>query len=274
VTKEVAVDVAALPDSVRLIVEAGTGFNNVDVHAAAARGITVCNVPGYSSDAVAQLVLTFVLSMSVGLGQQQRALAAGDRAAFDEDMVGLGRIPMEELGGKVMGLVGGTGAIGQRVAALARALGMRVLVWSRSAESCDDWEAVGLDALLAASDFVSLHCPLTEETRGLIDAAALAKMKPTARLINTARGALVVEDALVDAIKGGRLAGAALDVQFPEPPAPDSPLYTMHQVLLTPHIGWKRIQTRQRLVDAVAATVDAYLRGNPISVVSPPPKGS
>ena len=270
VTKEVAVDVETLPSCVELIVEAGTGFNNVDVTKAAARGIAVCNVPGYSSDAVAQLVVTFILSMSIGLGEQQRALARDDRSAFDAGMVGLGRFSMEELGGKVLGLVGGTGAIGRRVAALAHALGMRVLVWSRAAASCDAWDAVALDVLLAESDFVSLHCPLTPDTQGLIDAAALAKMKPTARLINTARGALVVEHDLVDALRAGRLAGAAMDVQHPEPPSPDSPLYTLPHVYLTPHIGWKRVQTRQRLVDAVAQTVDAYLRGAPINLVTPP----
>ena len=131
------------------------------------------------------------------------------------------------------------------------------------------WEAVSLETLLRTSDFVSVHCPLTEETRGMIDADALAMMKPTARLINTARGAVVNERDLIVALREKRIAGAMLDVQENEPPADDSPLYTLENVYLTPHIGWKRVETRQRLVDMVAANVEAFLRGEPINVISP-----
>ena len=131
------------------------------------------------------------------------------------------------------------------------------------------WEAVSLETLLRTSDFVSVHCPLTEETRGMIDADALAMMKPTARLINTARGAVVNERDLIVALREKRIAGAMLDVQENEPPSDDSPLYTLENVYLTPHIGWKRVETRQRLVDMVAANVEAFLRGEPINVISP-----
>jgi glycerate dehydrogenase len=268
ITKEVAVDVERLPSSVRLVCEAGTGYNNIDIAKASERGITVCNVPTYSSDAVAQLVITFVLSLSVRLVEQHRALWRGDRSHF-ESFEGLAEYPMRETEQKVIGLVGGTGAIGQKVARLANALGMKVLVWSRSATTTDEWDAVSLDELLSRSDFVSIHCPLNEHTRGLIDASALAKMKPTARIINTARGAVINESDLIDALQNNVIAGAALDVQEREPPPEDSPLYTMPQVYLTPHIGWKRLETRQRLIDSVATTIARYLAGDPINVVKP-----
>jgi glycerate dehydrogenase len=268
ITKEVHVDVERLPSSVKLVCEAGTGYNNIDVAKAAARGITVCNVPTYSSSAVAQLVITFVLSLSVGLVEQHRALDRGDRSHFI-GFEGLAKYSMCETEQKVIGLVGGTGAIGQQVARLANALGMKVLVWSRSATTTDDWDAVSLDELLSRSDFVSIHCPLNEHTRGLIDASAMAKMKPTARIINTARGAVINESDLIHALQNNIIAGAALDVQEREPPQEDSPLYTMPQVYLTPHIGWKRLETRQRLIDSVATTIARYLAGDPINVVKP-----
>ena len=266
VTKEVTVDVAALPACVRLICEAGTGYNNIDVQAARARGITVTNVPSYSTDAVAQLVITFALCASVSLGEQLAALRVGDRRAFKADFSGLPN--MFELRGKTIGLVGGTGAIGKRTAELARALGMNVKVWSRSATTVEGlWEAVTFEDLMATSDFVSVHCPLTAETRGLIDERAISMMKRTSWIINTARGACINESHLIEALKAKRIAGACLDVQETEPPADDSPLYTLDNVYLTPHIGWKRLESRQRLVDTVAENIRAFLSGKPINVV-------
>lgn len=204
-------------------------------------------------------MLTFILSLAASLTQQHRALALGERSHFHAAGVTL---PLFELHGKTLGLVGGGGAIGRRVAALAAALGMRVVVWRRA-------EQGSLESLLRESDFVSLHCPLTPETRHLVDAAALARMKPSAYLINTARGAIVDEAALVAALQAGALAGAALDVQDPEPPAESSLLYSLRNVILTPHLGWKRAETRQRLLDAVAANVAAYAAGAPQNVVMP-----
>lgn len=268
VTKEIALSahtIAALPDSVRLICEAGTGYNNIALDAAAARGITVCNVPQYSTDAVAQLVITFVLALSCGLVQQQRMLLRGDRSNFTHRL----QVPHFELAGKTIGLVGGSGLIGQRVAELARALGMRVLVSSRRAGAPGAPPgAVTLDELLAASDFVSVHCPLTDETRGLLGAAAFRRMKRGAYLVNTARGAVVCEEALLGALRAGELGGAALDVQECEPPPPDSPLYSEPGLILTPHIGWRRLETRQRLLGAVGENARAFARGAPINVVS------
>ena len=194
---------------------------------------------------------------------QHRALWAGDKQTFRGPL----SCPHFELGGKVLGLVGGSGTIGSKTAEIARALGMKVLVYSRSARSCDLWDAVALEDLLAKSDFVSVHCPLNDATRHLIDAKALAQMKPTAYLINTARGAIIKEDDLVDALRSGTIAGAGLDVQDPEPPADNSPLYSMDNVLLTPHIGWKRLETRQRLMDIVADNISAFVSGSPVNLV-------
>ena len=271
-------DVKALPDSVRLICEAGTGFNNINLEDARARGITVCNVPAYSTDAVAQLVMTYVLNFSASAHLQRAMLARGDQTLFHGDETNdksafeaFGALPHFELAGKTIGLIGGTGAIGAATARLAKAFGMDVLVWSRSARDCENgvWRAArDLKHLLSVSDFVSVHCPLTDKTRGLIDENALASMKPSAFLINTARGALVNEPHLVAALEKKIIAGAGLDVTDPEPPLEGSPLYHMDNVVLTPHIGWKRLETRQRLMDAVAANVEAYLAGKPVNVVS------
>lgn len=268
VTKEIPVPAEAiskLPDSVRLICEAGTGFNNVDLEAARAKGITVCNIPAYSTNAVAQLVITFLLNFSASIVQQQRLLFGGDTQSWGGPL----QFPHFELEGKVIGLVGGSGAIGLKVADLALAMGMTVLVYSRSAVERPGIEWVpALDDLLSRSDFVSIHCPLNASTRHLIDKEALSKMKPTAYIINTARGAVIKEDDLIQALSDGVIAGAGLDVQDPEPPVADSPLYTLGNVILTPHIGWKRLETRQRLMDLTAGNISAYLTGSPTNVVS------
>lgn len=263
ITKELPIcaeSISRMPDSVELICEAGTGYNNVDLRAAADRGITVCNIPEYSTDAMAQLVITGILNFSSGMIHQQRLLARGDTSNF----ASLRLVHTHfELPGKVLGLIGGNGAIGTRVTEIATCLGMEVLSFSRSS-------SLGLDELLRRSDFLSVHCPLKAETRGLIDTQKLALMKPSAFLINTARGAIINEADLLAALDAGKLAGAALDVQYPEPPPVGSPLYTHEKVVLTPHIGWKRIETRQRLVDMVSDNVRAYMSGAPTNVVSVP----
>jgi glycerate dehydrogenase len=195
ITKEIPVTpalIGRLPASVKLLVEAGTGFNNVAMDAAKERGITVCNVPAYSQDAVAHLVVTFVLNHSCSLVEQQQLIQAGDRSnGFAAPL----RTPHFELGGQTIGLIGGSGNIGSKVASVAVALGMKVLVSSRTPPAEEDAsggggiETIGsMDELLQRSDFVSIHCPLNESTRHLIDAEKLKLMKPTALLINTARG--------------------------------------------------------------------------------------
>lgn len=268
ITKEIPVPgaiISQFPDCVKVIQEAGTGFNNIDLAAAEAKGITVLNCPAYSSDAVAQLVITFILNFSSSLVPQMRMLAKGNRDNFTKCL----QVPHFELEGKTLGLIGGSGDIGSKVTTLAEALGMKVIISSRSKKP----NAVPLEELLRTSDFVSLHCPLNDDTRGIMNKSNLELMKPTAFLINTGRGPLVKEDELIEVLKAGRIAGAGLDVQVTEPPAEDSPLYELENVILTPHIGWKRLETRQRLMDIVTENLDAYVKGSPVNVVQSPSSG-
>ena len=266
VTKELPVPaelIARFPDSVKLICEAGTGYNNIDLAAARARGITVCNIPAYSAQRVAHTAIMLLLCLSSSMGAQIRMLERGDRSNFTR-CLGLDHV---EVNGKTLGLIG-AGSIGRAVMKIALALDMEVLVCSRTPRDYGPGvTCAGLEDLLRRSDYVSLHCPLTAATRHLIGRDALALMKPTAFLINTARGALVDEAALIDALRAGTIAGAGLDVQESEPPAADSPLYAMENVILTPHMGWKGLETRQRLVSLLAENIAAYLAGRPVNVV-------
>ena len=271
ITKEMPVPgevIKQLPDSVRLICEAGTGFNNIDTEAAKARGITVCNVPSYSTQAVAHLVMTCVMNFSCSMVQQQLKVARGDNLRWRS----IGSLPHFELQGKTLGLIGGRGSIGSAVADLALALGMKVLISSRSPEpspkQSEGVEVADMHALLQRSDFVSIHCPLNPQTRHSIGSAELKQMKPTAYLINTARGPIVNELELVAALKDGSIAGAALDVHEVEPLPVDSPLFSLDNVILTPHIGWQRLETRQRLMDTVAENCSAFLAGSPVNSVT------
>jgi len=263
ISKEIPVPgdvISKFPDSVKLIQEAGTGFNNIDLAAAKAKGITVCNCPAYSSDAVAQLVITFILNFSCSLIPQMRMLAKGDLDNFTKCL----QVPHFELQGKTLGLIGGSGGIGSKVAEIASSLGMKVIITSRSPKP----NAVPLEELLRTSDFVSLHCPLNADTKHLMDKIKLGMMKSTAFLINTGRGGLVKEEDLIEVLTDRGIAAAALDVQDPEPPSPESPLYKLDNLILTPHIGWKRLETRQRLMDIVADNVAAFLKGDPVNVVT------
>lgn len=267
VTKELPVPgdlIAQFPDSVKLICEAGTGFNNIDVEAARAKGITVTNIPAYSSQRVAQTAIMFLLNLSSTMQTQIRMLERGDRRNFTEHIL----VPHLEVNGKTLGLVG-CGNIGNEVKKIALALGMKVLICKRHpGQDEENVKYVSLDELLAKSDYVSLHCPLTPQTRHIIDGAAIEKMKPTAFLINTSRGALIDEPALIEALKAGRIAGAGLDVQETEPPAEDDPLYTLENVILTPHMGWKGYETRQRLLGIIRDDVQGFFNGTPVNVVS------
>lgn len=266
VTKELPVPaelIARFPDSVKLICEAGTGYNNIDLAAARARGITVCNIPAYSAQRVAHTAVMLLLCLSSSMGAQIRMLERGDRSNFTR-CLGLDHV---EVNGKTLGLIG-AGSIGRAVMKIALALDMEVLVCSRTPRDYGPGvTCAGLEELLRRSDYVSLHCPLTAATWHLIGRDALALMKPTAFLINTARGALVDEAALIDALRAGTIAGAGLDVQETEPPAADNPLYAMENVILTPHMGWKGMETRQRLVSLLAENIAAYLAGRPVNVV-------
>lgn len=267
VTKEMPVPaemINAFPDSVKLICEAGTGYNNIAIDTAKERGITVCNVPAYSSERVAHTAVMMMLNLASTMQVQIKMLANGDHRNFTDHLM----VPHVELNGKTLGVIG-AGNIGRQVIKVGQALGMKVIAYNRSPR--EDEENLHFDTLenvLKESDFVSLHCPLTDGTRHLINEETIKLMKPTAFLINTARGGLIDEPALIKALQENRIAGAGLDVQEQEPPAEDNPLYTMENVILTPHIGWRGFETRQRLVSVVADDIQNFLAGSPINVVN------
>ena len=267
VTKELPVGADLLsqfPDSVKLIVEAGTGYNNIDLDAARAKGITVCNIPAYSTERVAHTVIMMLLNFSSTMQQQIGMLAKGDRSNFTKHL----QVSHTEVNGKTLGVVG-AGHIGMEVIKVAKALGMNVLVHTRTPKADGDGiRYVSLDELLEHSDYITLHCPLNEQTKHMINKDTIAKMKSSAVIINTGRGALINEADLCDALVAKRIAGAGLDVQEAEPPVEDSPLYTLDNVIITPHMGWKGLETRQRLVGIIRDNVQAFLKGEPINVVS------
>ncbi len=269
ITKEMPVSaeiIEQFPDSVEMICEAGTGFNNIAIDAARSKGITVCNIPSYSTEAVAHLVITFILNLSASLPQQQKMIVNGNFDNFTKRLL----VPHVELGGKTLGLIGGSGAIGQEVMKVALALGMKILVSSRSERNWGDERVASASVadLLKQSDFISIHCPLNNETHHLLNRETLGLCKPGAFIINTARGPIINEADLIDALQSGRIAGAGLDVQDPEPPALDNPLFSMSNVIMTPHIGWRRLETRQRLIELIAENVGAFVGGVPVNVVS------
>ena len=267
VTKELPVGADLLsqfPDSVKLIVEAGTGYNNIDLDAARAKGITVCNIPAYSTERVAHTVIMMLLNFSSTMQQQIGMLAKGDRSNFTKYL----QVSHTEVNGKTLGVVG-AGHIGMEVIKVAKALGMNVLVHTRTSKADGDGiRYVSLDELLEHSDYITLHCPLNEQTKHMINKDTIAKMKSSAVIINTGRGALINEADLCEALVAKRIAGAGLDVQEVEPPVEDSPLYTLDNVIITPHMGWKGLETRQRLVGIIRDNVQAFLKGEPINVVS------
>lgn len=267
ITKEMPVPaeiIQQFPDSVKLIVEAGTGYNNIDIQAAKNKGITVCNIPAYSTQRVAHTAVMLLLNLASSMRVQMAMLTKGDRRNFTDHLL----VPHGEVNGKVLGIIG-AGHIGREVMKIAIALGMEIVVYTRTPRPDEDHITyTDLETVLKTCDYLSIHCPLTEKTRHLIDRDAIALMKPSACIINTARGAIIDETALIEALQQHRLAGAGLDVQEVEPPVADSPLYTMEHVILTPHMGWKGLETRQRLVQIIAEDVRHFFDGDPVNVVS------
>ena len=267
VTKELPVGADLLsqfPDTVKLIVEAGTGYNNIDLNAAKERGITVCNIPAYSTERVAHTVIMMILNFASTMQKQIGMLAKGDHSNFTQHL----QVSHTEVNGKTLGVVG-AGHIGMEVIKVAKALGMNVLVHTRTPKADGDGiRYVSLDELLEHSDYITLHCPLNEQTKYMINKEAISKMKTSAVIVNTGRGPLINEADLCDALAAKRIAGAGLDVQEVEPPAEDSPLYTLDNVIITPHMGWKGLETRQRLVGIIRDNVQAFFKGEPINVVS------
>ena len=267
VTKELPVGADLLsqfPDTVKLIVEAGTGYNNIDLNGAKERGITVCNIPAYSTERVAHTVIMMILNFASTMQKQIGMLAKGDRSNFTKYL----QVSHTEVNGKTLGVVG-AGHIGMEVIKVAKALGMNILVHTRTPKADGDGiRYVSLDELLENSDYITLHCPLNDQTKHIINKEAIGKMKPSAVIVNTGRGPLINEADLCEALAAKRIAGAGLDVQEVEPPAEDSPLYTLDNVIITPHMGWKGLETRQRLVGIIRDNVQAFFKGEPINVVS------
>ena len=267
VTKEISVTAELLsqfPDTVKLIVEAGTGYNNIDLNAAKAKGITVCNIPSYSTERVAHTVIMMILNFASTMQQQIGMLAKGDRSNFTKYL----QVSHTEVNGKTLGVVG-AGHIGMEVIKVAKALGMNILIHTRSPKADGDGiRYVSLDELLENSDYITLHCPLNDQTKHMINKETIGKMKSSTVIINTGRGPLINEAELCEALAAKRIAGAGLDVQEVEPPAEDSPLYTLDNVIITPHMGWKGLETRQRLVGIIRDNVQAFFKGEPINVVS------
>ncbi len=254
-------ELRAMPH-LRLICVAATGVNNIDLAAARARGIGVCNVAGYSTETVVEHTLMFLLALSHRLIEHHDAVRAGDWGRSTSFAVL--DFPFSDLRGKTLGIVG-YGNIGRRVARIAKVLGMKVLVArlpGRKYKSPQD--RVSLVDLLQTSDFISLHCPLTESTRGLIREETLKKIKPGAALLNLARGPLVDEGDIVRALKQGRLSAYATDVAVHEPLPPRHPFLQKslaNKILLTPHVAWASREARQRLIDEIGKNIEAFLSG-------------
>lgn len=254
--------------SVKLICCLATGYNVVDIEAAKQRNIAVCNVPAYSTHAVAQFTFALLLELCHRIGHHSELVHNGawvncpNFCFWDTSQV--------ELAGKTIGIIG-FGQIGQQVGKIASAMGMRVLAYSRSRrpEAEHIGEYVDFDTLLAQSDVITLHCPLFPETNHLINQNSLSKMKQGAILLNTARGPIIDEQAVADALRSGKLGGAAVDVVSEEPMKADNPLLKAPNCIITPHMAWAAIETRQRILDVTMKNIQCFLDGRPINIVNP-----
>ncbi|MBY0278063.1 D-2-hydroxyacid dehydrogenase [Candidatus Binatia bacterium] len=262
-----AATLAALPD-LRYVGVLATGYNVVDIAAARAHGITVTNVPEYGTDFVAQHVFALLLELTNAVGEHDAAVHAGEWQRCPD--FSFWKRPLLELAGLTMGIVG-YGRIGRRVGDVARALGMRVLASVRpgtaapAATATETW--CDLETLFATSDVVSLHCPLTSDNTRFVNAALLARMKRSALLVNTARGPLIDEQALAEALAAGTIAGAGLDVVSVEPIRADNPLLRAPNCVLTPHVAWASLAARRRLMATAVDNVRGFLAGKPQNVV-------
>jgi glycerate dehydrogenase len=275
VTNKVVIDrpVLSSPEAkdLKLIAVAATGTDIIDREEAARRGVKVCNVPGYAEQSVAQFTMALILELATRVGKYGAAVKAGEWA--QSPVFSLLTYPTVELNGKKLGIVG-YGNIGQTVAKMARGFGMEVLIAARgelgrtarpgSAQPVPG-DRISLEQLFRRADIISLHCPLTPENRNLINAQTLSLMKPTAFLINTARGALIDEAALIEALRKKRIAAAALDVISKEPPPADHPILLaakeLDNLIVTPHTAWSAREARQRLLEEVEENIAAFLQG-------------
>ncbi len=251
--------------NLKLVCIAATGTNNVDLAAAHDCGIAVCNVAGYATSSVVQHVFTLLLNLTINYDEYRHAVQKGEWS--NSQQFCMLDFPIRELAGKTLGIVG-YGALGKATANIAKAFGMHVLIAKRN-ETDDRPGRIALQELLPQVDVLSLHCPLTDETRGLISAEELALMKSDAVLINTARGGLVDETALLQALQNKHIGGAGLDVIEQEPPPENYPLLqeALPNLIVTPHIAWASRESRQRLIDEIALNIEAFKAGKPRNLV-------
>lgn len=255
--------------NVKLIAEFATGFDNIDINYCSSRGIKVCNVRNYSTAAVAQHTFAMALYLLEHLKHYDEYVKSGQYAA--QDRFSNFDNAFTELDGKTWGIIG-MGNIGRCVANIAKAFGCKVICYSASGRKLEqEYEQVDLDTLLRESDFLSLHCPLTQSTQYIIDKVALSKMKPTAYLLNVARGKVVNNNDLYDALVSGQIAGAGLDVIEQEPITEANPLSKImdsDKLIITPHLAWASVEARQRCVDIAYENAKAFIEGNPINLVN------
>ncbi len=242
-----------------------TGYNNIDIPAANKRQITVCNAGEYSTHAVVQHTFALLFALAGNLMQYHTAVASGEWER--SPVFSYFPYPVHELYQKTFGIIG-FGSIGRHVAKAADAFGMHVLVNTRTKPEACEFELVSQEEIFRNSDVVSIHCPLTEQTKNMICRENLNLMKSSAYLINTARGGIVKEQDLADALNQGKIAGAGLDVLVQEPMNPDTPLKSARNCLITPHIAWSAVETRERLLQIVAGNLEAYLSGTPVNQVN------
>ena len=251
--------------NLKLIALFATGYNNIDVKYAAEQGIAVCNAGSYSTSAVAQQVFAYILSHVSAVAKYDNDVKNGEW--MRSRLFSFFSRPTFELAGKTLGIFG-FGAIGSQVARIALAFDMKVIATTRTKKEYDGVEFVAFDELLARSDFLTVHCPLTPETELIFNAEVFAKMKDGAYFINTARGGVVDEDALLDALSSEKLSGAAIDVLTKEPMPTDCKLIDAKNITITPHIAWAPIETRERLLGIVIENIRAFLDGKPKNKVN------
>lgn len=251
--------------NLKLIALFATGYNNIDVKYAAERGVAVCNAGVYSTAAVAQHTFAFILEHASAVAQYDKVVRDGEW--IRSRLFAVFSKPTFELAGRTLGIFG-LGAIGTQVARIANAFDMRVIAYSRTPKEIDGVEFVSFDKLLAESDYLTVHCPLTDKTAKIFDTEAFAKMKDGAYFINTARGGVIDEYALRDAVTSGKLSGAGIDVLTVEPMSFDCPLYNVPNITVTPHIAWAPLDTRSRLLDIVISNLEAFIAGTPKNKVN------
>ena len=249
----------------KLITLFATGYNNIDVAYAREKGIDVCNAGVYSTNAVAQHVMAFILNHASKIAEYDRDIKNG--AWIRSRLFSLFSLPTEELAGKTLGIFG-YGAIGKKVADLALAFDMKVIANTRTPKIDDRVRFVDFDTLLRESDYLSLNCPLTPETRERFGKEEFAKMKKSAYFINTARGGVINENALKEALQSGAISGAAIDVLTSEPMREDCVLLDAPNITITPHIAWAALETRRRVVDIVVENIRRFVEGNPQNLVN------